>query len=313
MQLNKSVTESSEERPLLNANELMELHKGEFIVKRVMHRTDITGADILPYPIFNRGKSRMPYRYEYLQEEFDTSKRMPDGSYDETGDVDLHSIVLDAQTVMADIYGGNYEETEAYMLSERLTKDKLALIASELGAEISALNKMSNISLKEYMENQQFSDSQRKQCVGNTGRGGNVTQQQIIEILKQFEPYLHQAGILNNILRDFGWVIIKLLVMLLDSVESMLDMFYGLFNFFEYPEVSEFIDSFRPVLWVLFAISLAALGIQLIIQGKENRSHIVTNIIVAVMILTALPNVMTALNDFTLAGIEFVNPEYTLR
>ena len=161
MQLNKSVTESSEERPLLNANELMELHKGEFIVKRVMHRTDITGADILPYPIFNRGKSRMPYRYEYLQEEFDTSKRMPDGSYDETGDVDLHSIVLDAQTVMADIYGGNYEETEAYMLSERLTKDKLALIASELGAEISALNKMSNISLKEYMENQQFSDSQK--------------------------------------------------------------------------------------------------------------------------------------------------------
>ena len=138
-----------------------------------------------------------------------------------------------------------------------------------------------------------------------------MTQQQIIEILKQFEPYLHQAGILNNILRDFGWVIIKLLVMLLDSVESMLDMFYGLFNFFEYPEVSEFIDSFRPVLWVLFAISLAALGIQLIIQGKENRSHIVTNIIVAVMILTALPNVMTALNDFTLAGIEFVNPEYS--
>lgn len=70
--LNKTLTESEEERPLLNANELMELRPGENVIKRVMKRTDLSGNKITPYPIFNsidRGTGYL-FSYEYLNEDF---------------------------------------------------------------------------------------------------------------------------------------------------------------------------------------------------------------------------------------------------
>lgn len=64
--LNKNITESYDERPLLNPNELQGLKTGEMVVKRVMTRKNKKGEDITPYPIFNTGISKFKYRYEYL-------------------------------------------------------------------------------------------------------------------------------------------------------------------------------------------------------------------------------------------------------
>ena len=70
--LNKSYTETLEERPLLNPRELMDLEEGENVVLRTMYRRDLKGNQIKPRPIFNSRKEDRAflYRYQYLQDYF---------------------------------------------------------------------------------------------------------------------------------------------------------------------------------------------------------------------------------------------------
>lgn len=72
LSLEKHITETLQEKPLLNANQLMELEEGCFVVKRSMTRKDRKGNHIRPRPIFNCDEfnSRFKYRYEYLIDEF---------------------------------------------------------------------------------------------------------------------------------------------------------------------------------------------------------------------------------------------------
>lgn len=76
--LQKSLSEHVDKKPLLNPNELMELTPGESVIVRVTKRSDRRGHDATPRPIFNRDKSRMKYRYEYLDRTFDTAKSFND-------------------------------------------------------------------------------------------------------------------------------------------------------------------------------------------------------------------------------------------
>ncbi len=72
MSTHKHFMENTQEKPLLNLNELMELYEGECVVKRVMKRTDRQGRKIRPTPIFNSTASgkRFLFRYEYLIDTF---------------------------------------------------------------------------------------------------------------------------------------------------------------------------------------------------------------------------------------------------
>lgn len=81
---NKSFTESQEERPLLNPNELMQLQQGECVVTRTMKRTDKSFNNVAPTPIFNHGDTKFKYRYQYLSEDFTDGKTVDDIDYDET-------------------------------------------------------------------------------------------------------------------------------------------------------------------------------------------------------------------------------------
>lgn len=81
---NKSFTESQEERPLLNPNELMQFQPGECVVTRVMKRSDRQNRNVSPTPIYNHGETKFKYRYQYLAEDFTDGKTVDDIAYDET-------------------------------------------------------------------------------------------------------------------------------------------------------------------------------------------------------------------------------------
>ena len=68
----KHFMENTQEKPLLNRNQLMRLNEGECVVKRVMKRKDLNGNRVEPTPIFNSEESgkRFLYRYEYLTDTF---------------------------------------------------------------------------------------------------------------------------------------------------------------------------------------------------------------------------------------------------
>lgn len=99
--LNKSYTETVEERPLLNPRELMDLEEGENVVLRTMYRRDLEGNPVKPHPIFNSRKEGRAflYRYQYLQDYF------PDA--DTVSEESLHLSTLKA--VRADEMMYNYD------------------------------------------------------------------------------------------------------------------------------------------------------------------------------------------------------------
>jgi type IV secretion system protein VirD4 len=70
----KNKTEGTDGRRLLTAAELMQLEEGEMVVVRGIKRQDQQRNKIRAFPIYNRDKTRMKYRYEYLADAFDNSK-----------------------------------------------------------------------------------------------------------------------------------------------------------------------------------------------------------------------------------------------
>src|SRR5699024_7385760 len=70
----KSHSESTKERALLTSDELMRLQEGQSVVIRVNKRQDTKRRKIEPKPIFNKVQTKQKFRYEYLANDFDTSK-----------------------------------------------------------------------------------------------------------------------------------------------------------------------------------------------------------------------------------------------
>lgn len=68
----KHFMENTQEKPLRDKNQLMELLPGECVIQRVMKREDLKKKRVKPTPIFNSEESgkRFLYRYEYLTDTF---------------------------------------------------------------------------------------------------------------------------------------------------------------------------------------------------------------------------------------------------
>ncbi|MGM0285748.1 MULTISPECIES: VirD4-like conjugal transfer protein, CD1115 family [unclassified Enterococcus] len=72
--LNKQFTESVQTRPLISPSELGRLNEGEVVVERSIHRQDLQGNKVRPYPIFNKGEDgSLLYAHTYLNDQFDPS------------------------------------------------------------------------------------------------------------------------------------------------------------------------------------------------------------------------------------------------
>lgn len=63
---------------LMTPPELTRLMGGEMIVLRSVYRQDQQGNDVSAYPIFDHNKTKMPYRYTFLNHEFDSNTKLSD-------------------------------------------------------------------------------------------------------------------------------------------------------------------------------------------------------------------------------------------
>ncbi|MFR4810600.1 MAG: VirD4-like conjugal transfer protein, CD1115 family [Clostridium perfringens] len=76
LELNKQITESLDKERVIRYDDLMALEIGENVVIRPMHRKDLKGNPIKAYPIYNTEKTKMKFRYDYLQDTFTGSPSM---------------------------------------------------------------------------------------------------------------------------------------------------------------------------------------------------------------------------------------------
>ena len=70
LDIEKRKNESVKAEKIILTQDLMQLKLNESIVLRSTKRTDLKGNKIIPYPIYNRGKTAFKPAYEYLANDF---------------------------------------------------------------------------------------------------------------------------------------------------------------------------------------------------------------------------------------------------
>jgi type IV secretion system protein VirD4 len=133
LSFNKSKTEGVDGRKLLTPNELMSLKEGESIVIRVIKRQDTNRKRIKAFPIYNRDKTALKYRWEYLGEEFDTDKSILDVW------IDSQHRNVDPKMLVVDFFNENQPEKEPEkdkVLDESKPDHKVKPPTLQLAAEV---------------------------------------------------------------------------------------------------------------------------------------------------------------------------------
>lgn len=95
---NPNVTIENPKQELLTPTQLAKLQEGEAVILRGVKGRDNVGRKVTTDPIFLHEKTSFPYRYMFLQEEFDQSMTFADIPVDsEHRELNLQDIAVDAQ------------------------------------------------------------------------------------------------------------------------------------------------------------------------------------------------------------------------
>ena len=127
------------------------------------------------------------------------------------------------------------------------------------------------------------------------------------DILLRWGQYFAQSQFYTDLIVNISWWIIYLLKDLVDAANYLLQTVYKMSDFIFTDTVMNFIRSFNAILWIPFVIALLILGYTLIFHTSDTRPKVVQNLLIAVMVICALPTMMISIKDMTFAGIEMVN------
>ena len=78
LDMETSQTRQATEERVISTGRISTILEGETIVLRPLKRRDLVGNKIRPFPLFNTKETAMPYRYQFLADDFDTNKDIND-------------------------------------------------------------------------------------------------------------------------------------------------------------------------------------------------------------------------------------------
>lgn len=106
---------------------------------------------------------------------------------------------------------------------------------------------------------------------------------------------LTNNSIIESVIRDTGWALIKLLVWITEACKALYDKTFGLVDFTSWPGINKFADKLTPFFMAIMVMSIFALGITLIFY-HEKKPKIIVNICLAVLIVTSSTYLFSAFN-----------------
>lgn len=122
----------------------------------------------------------------------------------------------------------------------------------------------------------------------------------------------------SYIMRSLGWLIVNLLVTLLEALESLFETVYSLVGFIYSNEVVNYMqEKLTPLLAVLVAISVVALGYNLLVKSDDSdRKKVVgmfsQNFILFMIVLFLVPIILTGNSPYDSNGkYNFKTTEYS--
>ncbi|WP_338631654.1 pLS20_p028 family conjugation system transmembrane protein [Clostridium baratii] len=110
---------------------------------------------------------------------------------------------------------------------------------------------------------------------------------------------LELVGVFSYALRFLGWKLIEVLVDLVNGLENAVSKIYKLNTFFESTEIEDFLDKYKNILWIIFAIAIAVVGFQIIMQRKKDKGQFPVNIAISIAVIVLLPTIMNTLGKTT--------------
>lgn len=129
-----------------------------------------------------------------------------------------------------------------------------------------------------------------------------LEEDEVVSILVNNESLFESNTIWGNILRYIGWGVTKGLAAVGKAAAGLYDTCFGFVDFTTFPEVSAFIDKWKPVFIALVCLSLLLIGILLCV-GWEKKPKIVINLLIAVTVATSSTWVIKEMNSFISTGI----------
>lgn len=131
--------------------------------------------------------------------------------------------------------------------------------------------------------------------------------EEAIEILEKFAEHLSVTNPITYMFRFVGWMLIKGLAWIIDGLENVLNQILGLKSFYSLPGFLDFIHSFQPILVILFAFNIMYIGYLLIFNKKFNREGVLTNVIMALIIIVLLGSGMQQADRFATQAIDAID------
>lgn len=128
----------------------------------------------------------------------------------------------------------------------------------------------------------------------------------IIQILQNNSDIFKLDTILARTVRELLWGIVKVLGYIVDSISTVTDKLFVLDTFYNSQVVVDFINSVKPLIAVLFALSLLGIGYQLMFSQTKQFRKIGTNVLVALAVILVLPMAMDRMNTLTGYGVNAV-------
>lgn len=136
-----------------------------------------------------------------------------------------------------------------------------------------------------------------------------MSDSEMISILNKFSDVLEINSAWVWPFKWIGWTLIQMLSSLVELVSGVADQLFVLDTFYKNSEVIAFIDSFKSVIWVLFALSLVGVGYRIMFTKNKDFQSVVINFAIALSVIVALPVAMDKMMDITRAGVNFVNTD----
>lgn len=108
-----------------------------------------------------------------------------------------------------------------------------------------------------------------------------------------------EASIISDGLRYLGWLIVKLLAYICDACEKLLEYANKSLSFIVSPDIVNFISQWKYVIYGVLIIAILFFGINLIVNRKQERSKLLQNIVIAVLVLMCTTTAVVQLTSNT--------------
>ncbi len=127
-----------------------------------------------------------------------------------------------------------------------------------------------------------------------------MSEQELIDFFIRNRDLFHNNDILVSMGRGIAWGFCKFMILLADVCKTLYDTAFGLIDFTSNEKVNDFISEFQPLLMVLLALSIVALGISLM-MGSEKRPKLAQNALIMILCVCCSTVVFSELNKMTLS------------